>query len=67
MDDLATSVMSDEDVDALMTRDRTISKYLAESYMDLLLLNRFVGLVKARLQKMADRDLDAVRRNDVSM
>ena len=37
---------------------------IAESYKDLLLSDNFVDLVKARLQKMADRDLDALRRND---
>lgn len=37
---------------------------IAESYKDLLLSDNFIDLIKGRLKKMADRDLDALRRND---
>jgi hypothetical protein len=37
---------------------------ISSSYKDLLLSDNFVILVKERLTKMADRDLDALRRND---
>ena len=40
---------------------------VAENYKDLLLSDNFVDLVKARLKKMADRDLEALRRDDDSL
>lgn len=39
---------------------------IASNYKDLLLSENFVGLVKERLANMAQRDLDALRRDDVS-
>lgn len=40
---------------------------VAENYKDLLLSDNFVDLIKARLVKMAERDVDALRRNDESL
>eukprot|EP00536_Pseudo-nitzschia_multiseries_P005945 jgi/Psemu1/191970/e_gw1.121.87.1 len=40
---------------------------IASSFIDLLLSDRFVGLVRDRLTAMADRDLDALRRDDESL
>lgn len=40
---------------------------IAENYKDLLLSNSFVTLVRERLTQMADRDLDAFRRDDESL
>jgi hypothetical protein len=40
---------------------------IAESFKDLLLSESFVTLVKERLEAMADRDLDALRRDDESL
>ena len=40
---------------------------VAENYKDLLLSDNFVDLVKVRLKKMAERDLEALRRDDDSL
>ena len=40
---------------------------VASNYKDLLLSDNFVGLVRERLANMADRDLDALRRDDESL
>lgn len=40
---------------------------IASSYKDLLLSERFVGLIRERLRAMADRDLDALRNDDESL
>eukprot|EP00537_Pseudo-nitzschia_pungens_P008151 CAMPEP_0172360374 /NCGR_PEP_ID=MMETSP1060-20121228/4403_1 /TAXON_ID=37318 /ORGANISM="Pseudo-nitzschia pungens, Strain cf. cingulata" /LENGTH=1265 /DNA_ID=CAMNT_0013082351 /DNA_START=182 /DNA_END=3979 /DNA_ORIENTATION=- len=43
------------------------SREIASNYIDLLLSDRFVGLIRERLTAMADRDLDALRRDDESL
>jgi hypothetical protein len=40
---------------------------IASNYKDLFLSDRFVGLIQERLRAMADRDLDAFRRDDESL
>ncbi len=40
---------------------------IADSYKDLLLSDNFIDLIKARLRKMADRDLEALRQNNESL
>lgn len=40
---------------------------IVSSYKDLLLSDRFVGLIRERLTVMADRDLDALRQDDESL
>uniref|UniRef100_A0A7S4AMV0 Uncharacterized protein n=1 Tax=Pseudo-nitzschia australis TaxID=44445 RepID=A0A7S4AMV0_9STRA len=40
---------------------------IASNYKDLLVSDRFVGLIQERLTAMADRDLDALRRDDESL
>lgn len=40
---------------------------VAENYKDLLLSDNFVDLLKIRLKKMAERDLEALRRDDDSL
>jgi hypothetical protein len=40
---------------------------ITSNYKDLLLSDNFVGLVRKRLNQMADRDLDALRRGDDSL
>jgi hypothetical protein len=56
-------MLLDELADQPEERFRTI----AENVKDLLLSDNFVDLVKARLKRMAERDLEALRRDDNSL
>lgn len=54
-------------VDELWNQPEERFREISSSYMDLLLSDNFVALVKERLEAMADRDLDARRRGDDSL
>lgn len=54
-------------VDELWNQPNERFQDIASSYKDLILSDNFVMLVKERMTSMADRDLDALRREDESL
>ena len=54
-------------VDELWNQPDERFRDISSSFMDLLLSDNFVALIKERLEAMADRDLDARRRDDDSL
>lgn len=54
-------------VDEMMRQPQERYRDIASNFRDLLLSDNFVRLIKERLEAMADRDLDARRRDDDSL
>jgi len=54
-------------IDELWTQPEERVREIAMNYMDLLLSDNFVSLVKERLAKMAQRDIEALRNDDSSL
>ena len=53
-------------IDELWDQPADRFRDIVSEYKDLLLSDHFVGLVKERLREMADRDIDALRRDDTT-
>ena len=54
-------------IDELWTQPEERVREIAMNYIDLLLSDNFVSLVKERLAKMAERDIEALRNDDSSL
>lgn len=54
-------------VDELWNQPEERFRDILSEYKEVLLSDHFVGLVKERLREMADRDIDALRRDDTSL
>ena len=54
-------------LDELVSQPDDRMSDIVDSYRDLLLSENFVSLVRSRMENMAERDMDALRRDDVSL